>query len=484
MPDILTGIGLVAVVLLISALSSGLIERAPLSFPMIFMGIGVLVGPKALGILTIDAHDPTLEVIGIVTLSLVLFLDALNLRLEEFGSEWMLPVLALGPGTILTVAITSLAAVLVFDLSWSVALLVGAILASTDPVVLREIVRDHRVPGSVRRALTAEAGTNDLVVLPAVLILAAIVAGSTGGASDWIDFLARLLILSPLVGAVVGIAGAAAMSFVDHRHGIRTEYQALFGIGLVLASYGAADWLGGDGFLAAFAAGFAVSYMNMDLCDCFLEYGEVTAEMAMLLAFVLFGAVVSDLVGTLELASALLFAGVVLLVARPFAMSLVLSRARISNVAKVFISWFGPRGLNSLLLALLVVQMGLNQGEEILAITGAVVGISVVLHGMSATPAAAWYGSVSTSEVLEEERLGTASDFFTDAAEDSPLMTIDELHELLRSHAPPIVLDVRTRSQYLVDNGMIPGSVRVESGDIVDWIREQQRKQMVVAYCT
>ena len=99
------------------------------------------------------------------------------------------------------------------------------------------------------------------------------------------------------------------MAWVDRNHGIRTELQALYGVGLVLGSFAAADALGGDGFLAAFAAGFAVTYLNLDLCDCFLEYGEVTAEMAMLLSFVLFGAIISDLASTLELWETLLFAG-------------------------------------------------------------------------------------------------------------------------------------------------------------------------------
>ncbi len=484
MPDVLTGLSLVAVVLVVSALASGFVERAPLSFPMIFMGIGVLIGSRGLGFVDLEVHDPTLEVLGIVTLSLVLFLDALNLRLEEFGSEWLLPVLALGPGTILTVVISTLAAVWLFGLSWSVALLLGAVLASTDPVVLREVVRDHRIPGSVRRSLTAEAGTNDLVVLPAVLVLVAVVSGNAGGTGGWIKFLASLLVLSPLIGALIGIAGAAAMTWVDERHQIRTEFQALYGVGLVLAAYAAADAAGGDGFLAAFAAGFAVSYLNLGLCDCFLEYGEVTAEMAMLLSFVLFGALVSDIVGSIEFGTTILFALIVIVVARPLSMMVVLSRARISNVARVFIAWFGPRGLNSLLLALIVVQHGLNQGEEILAITGAVVMISVVLHGSSATPLAAWYGRQTLSTVFEEERSGTASDLFSDPAYDTPRISVDDLARLIASPNPPVILDVRTRSQRRAAPGMIPGSVRIESGDVVDWIHDQDRKRSVVAYCT
>jgi NhaP-type Na+/H+ or K+/H+ antiporter len=274
------------------------------------------------------------------------------------------------------------------------------------------------------------------------------------------------------------------MAYVDARHGIRTEYQALYGVGLVLASYAAADALGGDGFLAAFAAGFAVSYLNLGLCDCFLEYGEVTSEMAMLLAFVLFGAVVSDLAGTLEFGPVALFALIVIFIARPVSMSLVLSRAGISNTARAFIAWFGPRGLSSLLLALIVLQIGLAEGEQILAICGAVVAVSVVLHGSTATPAAAWYARRTADVVLNEERAGSASALLFELEDDASRISASDLHALLQSPEPPIVLDARTRSQYAHDDGMIPTSVRVEPGEIVDWIHEQDRKRMVVAYCT
>ncbi len=225
------------------------------------------VGEHGLGLIAIGPHDRTLEVIGIFTLALVLFLDALQLRLDEFSDDWHLPVLALGPGAILIVTTIAAAGVWLLGLSWTYALLVGAILASTDPVVLREVVRDRRIPASIRRTLTAEAGTNDLVVLPAVLILIAVALGGTGGFIGWSEFLLRLLVIGPVFGAVIGASGAYLMSVVDRRHDVRVEYQALFGIGLVLASYSGADALGGDGFLAAFAAGFAVTYFNLDLCD-------------------------------------------------------------------------------------------------------------------------------------------------------------------------------------------------------------------------
>ncbi|KPV50681.1 hypothetical protein SE17_25480, partial [Kouleothrix aurantiaca] len=376
MSGLVIGIGLIAAVLLVSALASGLIERAPLSFPMIFLGLGLLLGGNGLGVLHLDAHDPLIETVAIVSLSLVLFLDAVNLQIDELRSDWYVPALALGPGTLLIIAGVALAAALLAGTTPLQSLLLGAILASTDPVVLRDIVRDERIPRSVRRALGIEAGMNDIVVLPIVLILIALLQEPLGGALAWIIFLAKLLLLSPAVGMLVGGGGAWLMGKADERWGMRRGYRALYGIGLVLAAYAAGQMVQGDGFLAAYFGGLAVTLFNVSLCECFLEYGEVTAEMAMLLAFVLFGAVLSTLLVTVPILPALALAVIVIGLVRPLGLGLVLRRARMSNTARSFIGWFGPRGLSSLLLALLAVQAGVAGAEYLMALTGAVVLVS------------------------------------------------------------------------------------------------------------
>lgn len=484
MPDILTAFGIIAAVLIVGALASGIVERLPLSFPMIFLGLGLLLGEYGFNVIALEPQDRTLEVIATLSLALVLFLDAVNLRIDEFGNDWVLPALALGPGTILTIGIVAGSAMLLLDASFTQALLFGAILSSTDPVVLRDVVRDTRIPRSVRRALNVEAGTNDLVVLPTVLVLIAIAGSEAGSALEWAEFFARLLIIGPLIGVAVGVAGAWLMSQADVRYGIRREHQALYGIGLVVASYTAATQAGGDGFLAAFAAGFAVTAFNFELCDCFLEYGEVTAEMAMLFAFVLFGAVLSSIMDEVAVIPALIFAFIVIGVARPASFGLVLQRANISPAARGFISWFGPRGLNSLLLALLVVHAEVARAEWILAITGVVVIVSVVAHGSTATPVAAWYGARVAQQNLSEEREGTAAGLFKHDGAGIARVSVDELAQRLESSHPPLVLDVRTRSQYDADDSRIPGSIRVLPDQIAEWAEAHDRERLVVAYCT
>lgn len=484
MPDLLTGFGLIALVLTISALASGFVERAPLSFPMIFLGLGLLLGERGLDLISVAPHDATLEVLAILSLSLVLFLDAVDLEFQEARSGWLVPALALGPGTLLTIGIVAAASSVLAGTTLVQSLLVGAILSSTDPVVLRDVVRDQRIPRSVRRALRIEAGTNDLVVLPIILVLIAVARAEVGGVSDWMLFFAQIFLFGTVVGFAVGGVGAWLMEKMDERYNIRREYQALYGVGLVLLAYVAGELVGGDGFLAAFAAGLAVTVLNRELCSCFLEYGEISSEMAMLLSFIFFGALLSTLAGTVPLLPTLLLAVIVIFVARPVAFAIVLRRARISRTARAFLGWFGPRGLNSLLFALLLVHAGVPEAERLMALVGIVVVVSVVAHGASASPLSALYARRAQESTLDEEREGSAAGLFQGTADGVARISPEELDALLSSSQAPVVLDVRSRSQYERADGQIPGSIRVATDEIAEWAKGQEKDRLVVTYCT
>ncbi|MGH2753353.1 MAG: cation:proton antiporter [Actinomycetota bacterium] len=477
---------LVAVILTVSALAAGLVERAPLSFPMIFVGLGFALGPRGFELIHMDVHSPQLETIATLTLALVLFLDAVDLEFARERKAWLVPALALGPGTVFIVAIVAVAGMLLLDMPLVIALLLGAVLASTDPVVLRDVVRDRRLPSSVRQALRVEAGTNDVVVLPLVIVLAAVARGEAGTVGDWTVFALQLLVLGPVAGFAVGAIGAELMAKADARFGIRREYQALYGIGLVLGAYSAGVAVGGDGFLAAFAAGFAVTILDRELCDCFLEFGDAAAEMAMLSAFVMFGVVLSDSLGLLPLWPTVALAGIAIFVARPLVLGLLLGvrGVALSRPARAYIAWFGPRGLNSLLFALLVVINGVPDSELLFAATGAVVVASILAHGISATPVTAWYARRVAAETLLEEREETASGLFAAHVDDVPRITVEELHALLAAQDPPLLLDVRSRSQYRKDEATIPGSIRVLLDDIADWEAAHREKKLAVLYCT
>jgi NhaP-type Na+/H+ or K+/H+ antiporter len=212
--------------------------------------------------------------------------------------------------------------------------------------------------------------------------------------------------------------------------------------------------------------------------------------MVMLLSFILFGVVISDLFTEVPLVPALVLAAVVIFVARPLAIGLVLRNAAVSNAARAFIGWFGPRGLNSLLLALLVVEAGVANSEFLLGVVGVVVTVSVLAHGASATPLSRRYGEAVMRETYQEER-DNAGGIFEGAASDSIRIKPDQLHRMLEGDDPPVVLDVRTRSQYEQDHARIPGAVRLAPDQVDEWARERQEEygsqvegQRIVAYCT
>lgn len=475
---------LLAIVLTVAALASGVVDRSPISYPIIFLGIGLLLGRT--GIVRIDLDSPGLGAVATLSLALVLFLDAVRLDVNELRTDWRVSALLLGPGTVLTILGVALFAHFLFGATLVQSLLLGALLASTDPIVLRDILRDGRIPRAVRSALRVEAGMNDVIVLPIILALIAIARQEINGAGGWLAFGARLLLLSPAVGLVVGGAGAWVMGRADARYSIRREYQALYGLGLVLLAFAIAQAVGGDGFLAAFFAGLAVAIFDVSLCDCFLEYGEATAEMAMLLAFLLFGATLSGLLGTVPLLPALGLALAAILLVRPLVQWLILRRANLSREARLFIGWFGPRGLSSLLLALLVVEANAPDAVRIFAIVGVVVVVSALAHGVTATPLSARYGAfVAHARVTPpEERSSEVAGLFAGEPDEAPRISVEELARLLESDDPPLVLDVRTRGQYEQDEGQIPGSVRVLPDQIQEWASTAVRDRRVVAYCT
>jgi sodium/hydrogen antiporter len=480
MPDLETALALLAIVLLVSALASGVVSRAPVSFPMLFLGLGFLLGGRGLDLIAIRPDDPVLEVVAIVTLSL----DAVQFRADELRAGWQVPVLTTGPGTLLMIGLIALAAMLVLGEPLTRALLIGAALSSIDPVVVRDVARDTRIPGSVRRALRIEAGTDDMIVLPTILILITIIAGSAEGLGGWALFGVRLFVLGPLAGLVVGGVGSWLIGWVDRRFPIPREYQALYGLGLVFAAFVLGEGVGGSGFVSAFLAGFAVVLFNNELCDCFVEYGETTGEMAMLLAYILLGAALSTTIGLAPLSAGFLFALLVLGVARPLAMTAALHRARLSRAGRLFIALFGPLGLSSLLLVLVMLHAGVPGADRLFAIVGVVVVVSVVVHGIAATPVGAWYGRRMPGTTLDEERESSAAGLFAGPAGDVPRVTVAQLAERLAGSDPPLVLDVRTRSQYGSDSGRIPGSVRVPPDQVAEWAAERDRTRQVVAYCT
>jgi NhaP-type Na+/H+ or K+/H+ antiporter len=463
-------LGIVGLVIVLSALLSRAMERGPFSSAIFFVAIGLALGQTGLMRLPVDSEQVVL--IGILTLTLTLFTDALKMQTEQLKQDWPASIAVLGPGTILTAL--SIAATARWLLSFEIipSLLLGAVLASTDPVLLRDVLRDRRTPQAVRQILSVESGMNDAVALPAILILIAVAGGRLHSATSWVGFALPVFVLSPLVGVAVAWVGMRGLTWVDRRIGVRRDYQSLYSLGVAFIAYATADALGASGLLAAFVAGLTIAISDLDLCECFLEYGETTAELLMLLTFVIFGSsLVRPALAAVDWRT-VAFTAVVLFVCRPVVLMLVLSRFRIPIQDKLFAAWHGPRGLNSILLALLVLVSGAAGGQQVFAVTGIVVLVSVVLHGVTGTPLVAWASRAPDVELVPGRE-----------ADEIPRLSVRELAAMLERQEPVLVVDVRKPGDLDRDPRRIPTAVHLAPDEAAARVAELAPAGPIVLYC-
>ena len=472
-------IALLGAVIVVGALLSGVVERTGLPQMAVLLALGAALGPWGLGLVHPDLGDPFFRAVAILGLVLVLFTDAVAVSVAEVRRNGRLAFLLLGPGTVLVAALIAVAGWGLLGLAPAPAAMLGAALASTDPVAVRTLVRRSGVPGPARLALRLESGLNDVTLLPIVLVAMAVVAPATAGASvAWGRLALDLLVLGPGAGVVVGFAGVALLDLVRRRVGMRREYESLYAFGVALTAYAAAEALHGSGFLAAFAAGLTIAAMDAELCDCFLDFGNATAEMFLLFTFVALGsAPIWQGLEVLDLA-ALGFTAVALLV-RTAVLRVALARTGLDARSLRLIVWFGPRGLSSLLLILLPVFAGLPGAERLFALCSLVVLASVVVHGVAQlllertlgpSSGAAQPASVAESQtpVAERERI-----------------TLAELARLEQTGQAVVLLDVRKESDWEKSELKAQGAIRVPP----DAARERAaelalpRQSWLVAYC-
>lgn len=484
-----TTLALIGAVIVIAALLSGLIERS--GFPQVaaFLALGAILGTAGLGLLDITLESPILRAVATLSLVLVLFTDALSLNIGAIRRHATLVMRVLGPGTLLSAALIALAGWWLLGLSPAAAAILGAALASTDPVLLHGLLREPFIPDTVRLPLRLESGLNDGVLLPVVLVAMMLLQGDAPRDDlGWAHIGLDLFVLGPGAGVVVGLLSIAALDMVRRKLGVRRDYESLYSLGVVFGAYAAAEALHASGFLAAFAAGLTIAALDVELCDCFLEYGETTAEMTLLFTFILFG---SSLIwsGLGEISGATLLFALVALFVRPVAFLVSLGGARLNWRERAVIAWFGPRGLSSLLLVLLPVFAGLPGSERLFALCSLVVLLSVVVHGGSLMllgrrvqrrkHAAALANSDETAPLPDGNRLpvlmeaGQASAVANPSAVGGERITIEQLRELRQAGAPVFVIDSRGDRAYASADLQARGAVRLAPNDPVQRVADR-----------
>jgi sodium/hydrogen antiporter len=484
-------LAIIGIVIVVSALLSGLIDKSGLPQVAVFIGIGAALGPWGLGVFNLTLESPILRVVSILSLTLVLFTDAVTLNISEVRRYAGLAFRMLGPGTILCAALTALAAWWLLDIQPLAALVLGAALASTDPVLLRGLLRRRDISSVTREALRLESGLNDVVLLPIVVVAISLAGHHVHSTGGFTRMGLGLFILGPGAGIAIGLLGVAALDLIRKRTGVRRDYESLYSLGIAFTAFAAAEAVHGSGFLAAFAAGLTIAALDVELCDCFIEYGGVTAEMLLLFTFVIFGASLIWTGFSVLSWPTVIFAAFSLLIRVPVYL-LSLLGSSVDRRGRLLIAWYGPSGLSSLLLVLIAVFAGMPESDRLFAICSLIVLISVVLHG-------------STPMLLQ--RIAGMKARETPPTPDAPLpapvetrslpviesgpsvgaqsVTLDEFDQLQKSGDPVVLLDVRTDRSRDTSDEQAGGSVRLPPDDTVSQARKLKlpKEAWLIAYC-
>jgi NhaP-type Na+/H+ or K+/H+ antiporter len=411
----------IAIALIAYGLISGKLQGSVLTGPLLFTVFGLVFGPSVLGLMPMQLSNESLYLLAEVTLILVLFSDAASIDLAQLRRDHNLPVRMLVIGLPLSIILGGLAAFLIFDEFglWEVALL-AAMLAPTDAALGQSVISDPRVPVRIRQALNVESGLNDGIALPFVLIFAAFASAMVdqADAGEWVMFGARQVILGPIAGIVAGYVGAKLVA-ACYRHGWMSETaEGMIALGLAFGAFAFAEVIHGNGFIAAFVAGLTFGNVLQKKCRYLYEFAESEGQILILLTFAAFGAVMIPQAISALTFEYILYAVLSLTVLRLIPIQLSLAGTGIQPVTTLFLGWFGPRGLASILFVLLILEeTDLVNESALFTIVTVTVALSVILHGVTAAPAARRYGSLSRSMGDCEENKPVSDEPFTSTTE-------------------------------------------------------------------
>ncbi len=392
---ILVGIIIFSIVLFAYSLMSHRIESSMITAPMIFVAIGMLVSPEGFDIIPLGAENELILVFAEIALVLILFSDAARIDISTLKGNRNFPSRLLGIGLPLTIFLGAVIAILFFtDLSLPEAALIGVILAPTDAGLGQVIVNSPKVPARIRQALNVESGLNDGGAIPFFAFFLVISAAEEAHipASQWVVFAFEQIGYGVLVGLIVGLAGAYLVNKAIDKGLMRGRFQWIGFLALAVISYVVAIAIGGSGFIAAFVGGFATTLTGRGVGDSIIEFTSTWGEVFSLVVFFVFGMLAASLLSGITTAI-ILYAVLSLTLIRilPVAVSLIKTGLKPNSI--LFMGWFGPRGLASIVLLLITLNEAPDlPGLQTIAVAVTItVLISVFAHGISANPAISWY---------------------------------------------------------------------------------------------
>ena len=401
--DVTAALIITAAIFLWGVLSARL-QRADLTAPILFVAIGALLA--ALDLVETPEGPEGLKILVEVTLVWVLFSDAARVPVQELRHD-------LGPYVRLLAIGLPLTILAGWGLAWWffptagawIALLVAAALAPTDAALGIPVVTNPVVPARVRRLITVESGLNDGIATPVVMLAIAAVAaeeeltGATGLGAALLS-----LLVGAVVGGLVGLVGGRALRWARRRGWAAEDFVGIAVLALALIAYTAALAVDANGFVAAFCGGLAFGAAAGRRGPAELVFVEQSAGLVSLLVWLAFGAVAGPIMLDLVTPTMVLYAVLSLTLIRMVPVALACLGAGFDRDTILFIGWFGPRGLASLVFALLALEdLGADVDQAVAAI-GVTVLLSVVAHGLTAAPLAVRYGRAHSPEANDADR--------------------------------------------------------------------------------
>lgn len=388
------------------AVGSALLLRVNVTGPLVFSVAGFLLGNPDWGLLSVDVATPSIRLLAEITLALLLFSDAARVNVSKLKRAITVPARLLGIGLPCSVVLGSVLAAWLFDdFTWALAGFVGAALAPTDAALSTQVINDRRIPMQVRRALNVESGLNDGLVTPIVaftLVMAASELGIDGHVDSHEAGAVLELAVGVGVGLVIGFVSAYLIALGSRRRWIMTGGRRLATLAAALSSFAVAATFGGNGLIAAFVAGITFGAgLGGDAAEVEEagELPELLGEILALAVWFLFGAALVPVALHNFDGLVLVYALLSLSVVRIIPVTLSILRTGMDKWTALFVGWFGPRGLASVVFALLAIEeLGDTQVvERAVAVVSLTVLLSVVLHGASAGPLGRLYVQLEQS---------------------------------------------------------------------------------------
>ncbi len=391
----MTGPLLIVVFIVAYALVSKALAKTPITGPMVFVAFGLLIGPIGFSLVDVDLETEVIQIILEGTLVVVLFTDATVIDINTVRRSLQLPSRLLSIGLVLTIVTGTVVAEAMFgSLGFWGAAVVAIALAPTDAALGQAVVTNPRVPAPIRQALSVESGLNDGIAVPLLSVAIAGTIGEMSTGTDVITLMLREIGIAVIVGVVVGLVGGFLVSACYDRGWMSETWQQVAVPLIALMCFGLSDPIDGSGFIAAFVGGIAFGAVVRRRYPELTEFSEAVSYLFTMLSFLLFGVLILSPAIERITWQLILYGVLSLTVVRmiPVAISMLGSGTKAVTVG--FLGWFGPRGLASLVFAgTIIAELDPVENQLTLDLIATTVGLSVLLHGLTAWPLSHRYGT-------------------------------------------------------------------------------------------